>query len=189
MSYFDDLYEDSLAHHGRLKQKWGERNGPPYPLESKQITPAQRKADPTVYSDRGRTERRPQRGSPRNSTNAKRTVSTVRGSNASYNTRKMSSHKMSDKDLLDATARLRAEKEYRDLMAEVYPASSANAKNVFARVMSKSAEKAATTVVTGALTYGAKEVIAAAFGDDVAREIIGNGKAANKQRDKDKYRD
>ena len=27
------IYEDSLAHHGIKGQKWGERNGPPYPLK------------------------------------------------------------------------------------------------------------------------------------------------------------
>ena len=33
-----------LYHHGILKQKWGVRNGPPYPLRGGDYTPAQRKA-------------------------------------------------------------------------------------------------------------------------------------------------
>jgi hypothetical protein len=33
-----------LRHHGILKQKWGVRNGPPYPLRGGDYTPAQRKA-------------------------------------------------------------------------------------------------------------------------------------------------
>lgn len=33
-----------LQHHGILKQKWGVRNGPPYPLKGGDYTPAQRKA-------------------------------------------------------------------------------------------------------------------------------------------------
>lgn len=33
-----------LHHHGILKQKWGVRNGPPYPLRGGDYTPAQRKA-------------------------------------------------------------------------------------------------------------------------------------------------
>lgn len=33
-----------LHHHGILKQKWGVRNGPPYPLRGGDYTPAQKKA-------------------------------------------------------------------------------------------------------------------------------------------------
>lgn len=33
-----------LYHHGILKQKWGVRNGPPYPLRGGDYTPAQKKA-------------------------------------------------------------------------------------------------------------------------------------------------
>lgn len=38
-SYKDQLYQDQyLAHHGILGQKWGTRNGPPYPLSEKSGT-------------------------------------------------------------------------------------------------------------------------------------------------------
>lgn len=33
-----------LSHHGILGQKWGERNGPPYPLKGGDYTPTQKKA-------------------------------------------------------------------------------------------------------------------------------------------------
>ena len=33
-----------LRHHGILGQKWGVRNGPPYPLSGGNYTPSQRKA-------------------------------------------------------------------------------------------------------------------------------------------------
>ena len=32
-----DFYRDYLSHHGRLGQKWGQKNGPPYPLSSETI--------------------------------------------------------------------------------------------------------------------------------------------------------
>jgi hypothetical protein len=40
---------DWLQHHGILKQKWGVRNGPPYPLKGGAYTPAEKKA---VYEER-----------------------------------------------------------------------------------------------------------------------------------------
>lgn len=40
-SYRDDLY---LAHHGILGQKWGKRNGPPYPLKGGSYTQTEWKA-------------------------------------------------------------------------------------------------------------------------------------------------
>lgn len=39
------VYESSLYHHGILNQKWGQRNGPPYPLSSSQKSAAEKKAN------------------------------------------------------------------------------------------------------------------------------------------------
>lgn len=36
--------EDSIEHHGIQGQKWGERNGPPYPLDANKATQAKKKA-------------------------------------------------------------------------------------------------------------------------------------------------
>lgn len=42
---------DELYHHGILKQKWGVRNGPPYPLSGGDYTPQEKKA---MYTQRRR---------------------------------------------------------------------------------------------------------------------------------------
>ena len=39
---FVDRHEHYLAHHGILGQKWGERNGPPYPLDEKDYSREER---------------------------------------------------------------------------------------------------------------------------------------------------
>lgn len=38
------LMENELMHHGKLGQKWGARNGPPYPLRARQISAAEKSA-------------------------------------------------------------------------------------------------------------------------------------------------
>lgn len=40
--FYIGVYEDTyfLAHHGRLHQKWGVRNGPPYPLDQEAVSKA-----------------------------------------------------------------------------------------------------------------------------------------------------
>lgn len=37
-------YNEELAHHGILGQKWGHRNGPPYPLDASAHSKAEKEA-------------------------------------------------------------------------------------------------------------------------------------------------
>lgn len=49
MYYKTPYTPDELYHHGILKQKWGVRNGPPYPLSGGAYSPAEKKA---IYTER-----------------------------------------------------------------------------------------------------------------------------------------
>lgn len=44
MSNYAIIYSDSLSHHGIQGQKWGQRNGPPYPLDSEDHSAREKKA-------------------------------------------------------------------------------------------------------------------------------------------------
>lgn len=44
-----------LAHHGIMKQRWGVRNGPPYPLANKDRSKAERRANKESESSKERT--------------------------------------------------------------------------------------------------------------------------------------
>ena len=41
---YEFAHEDDLNHHGILGQKWGKRNGPPYPLDAGDHSAAEKKA-------------------------------------------------------------------------------------------------------------------------------------------------
>lgn len=53
MSYYgiEVHASSSLSHHGRLGQKWGKRNGPPYPLGSANLSSAERTAAKKGFSE------------------------------------------------------------------------------------------------------------------------------------------
>ena len=44
MSYYAVTYSDSLSHHGIKGQKWGKKNGPPYPLDLEDHSASEKKA-------------------------------------------------------------------------------------------------------------------------------------------------
>lgn len=91
--YKNTLSPDELYHHGILKQKWGKRNGPPYPLSSSQKSSAEKKAE------------------------SKSSTSSESGKDSGDSSSK-SVKEMSNDELRDAINRLQMEKQYKLLITE-----------------------------------------------------------------------
>ena len=49
--YITITEENSLAHHGILGQKWGRKNGPPYPLDAADHSAKEKRLNKGHYSD------------------------------------------------------------------------------------------------------------------------------------------
>ncbi len=86
-----------IAHHGILKQKWGVRHGPPYPLDESDKSQAQKKA--AAADKKEESSESSSKGS----------------SSSSSSSKKKSVDEMTDKELNDAINRLRNEKTYKEL--------------------------------------------------------------------------
>lgn len=49
LASIETVMDSDLVHHGIKKQKWGIRNGPPYPLRPEQLSPEEKKARRSVF--------------------------------------------------------------------------------------------------------------------------------------------
>lgn len=94
-----------LVHHGVKEQKWGVKNGPPYPLDASQVPAEQRKANPKIYSDK------------KEDSNKKKN-----SNHPNYSKRRFSRKEirnMSDQDLRKLVDRRYKEKEYYEVTRSV----------------------------------------------------------------------
>lgn len=116
MYYYVTPTDDDLQHHGRLNQRWGIKNGPPYPLDRKTVSrvygknPLKKDRQP-VKVDVGKVK--PASDSVRTATQAVK--------NLKRNLKQPSSQKredlsqMSDQELRDKINRMQLEENYNRL--------------------------------------------------------------------------
>ena len=60
MEYYGIHYDLVIEHHGIKGQKWGDRNGPPYPLDAGSHSAAQKKAGTSGWTQDAKKEVRRQ---------------------------------------------------------------------------------------------------------------------------------
>lgn len=114
-----------LTHHGILGQKWGKKNGPPYPLSQ-----SKRKSIPKENSNKNKEN-----------VEDKKTA----------HTQTRSVKDMSDDDLRKAVSRLELERRYSDLSKPQNTAKVSRGKAFVIDVMEKSAKNIATQATTYAI--------------------------------------
>lgn len=145
-------YDDYLKHHGIPGMRWGRRNGPPYPLLRRNMSSAEKKANPSSNSsgpdsDAGKKQE-PVSGVK---------VETPTGDKTVSNSKPVKD--MSDKELNQTIDRMKKEKEYRTLASQDITKGSAWAK--------------AFLMVSGGV---ALSTIAAKLGKDAGEGVYGKGK-------------
>lgn len=103
----NDYDSNFLAHHGILGQKWGRRNGPPYPLNSSDYSPAEKKA--------ARAAGARAKESYKKAKNVIKSDSGSRRSRALKEARRKDIDSLTTQELRDINSRLREEKSYQEL--------------------------------------------------------------------------
>ena len=109
---------NELCHHGILGQRWGKRNGPPYPLSGSKKHSRKKSSDDSEKSE-SKSDKKKENTNPR---------------------------KMTDQELTDRIKRLELEKKYSKLMSDV--SGRARGKAFVMRVLEKSGENIAVQLTT-----------------------------------------
>lgn len=101
---FKMTYEDYLQHFGIQGMRWGRRNGPPYPLSRRNMTAAERQANPKSSDPVDRPSDKKSKSIKVDTPTGEKTVPEAKPAK-----------EMSDKELNAALDRMKKEKELRTL--------------------------------------------------------------------------
>lgn len=107
----NDFASNYLAHHGILGMKWGQRNGPPYPLNESDKSVAEKKGVKAVSSASVENVKK----SIKKTKNILKSDSGSRKSKALKDAREKDIDELSTQELREINSRLREEKSYQEL--------------------------------------------------------------------------
>lgn len=143
---------DNIYHHGILGQRWGKKNGPPYPLGVSSHSASEKKAGWA----KSLSKKTPKQ---KESESKKRSDAKNRGT-------------LSDAELKSKIERLKMEKELGKLTDEVVSSGKAYTTQILKSV----GTKVAVTAATGATLYALKAAISGNFDlEDLGKAVFNGG--------------
>ena len=141
-----------LYHHGIEGQKWGRKNGPPYPLDPEDHSRAEFKANPALRKQAKmavKEEKVKRRAEQRSARRTEIAIKLLRKGNDKKIKEKAKS--MTKEELDDAISRLTKEKQYIDLQKALNPEAKKR-ESVIRDMIKKSLSEVGTKALTQVLT-------------------------------------
>lgn len=141
----NDYNSNYLAHHGILGQKWGQRNGPPYPLDAESKSAAEKKASGEVIKKKAKTAK-----------NILKSDIGSRGSKALREAKKRDIDEISTEELKQINRRLEEERKYQQ-----FTKGYSNEGRIF---VENTAKTIATAIITGIAIEAGKSFVKSKLG-------------------------
>lgn len=183
-----------LYHHQIKGARWGERNGPPYPLSPEDHTAAQIKSNPKIAKEvrEAKEEKKKARQESRRSHLMARIVKRSKKDSQKGNIAKAGERakKMSDEELSEAIKRLRLENEYLDAIQKNNPERQKR-ESVVRKAVGDALRQVGTEALKYAFATGINKFVSSVTGEDAyivnpdTGKLYGSKKPGKKNDDKD----
>ena len=181
-----------LYHHGIEGQKWGRKNGPPYPLDPEDHSRAEFKANPALRKQAKmavKEEKAKRRAEQRSARRTEIATKLLRKGDDKKIKEKAKS--MTKEELDDAISRLTKEKQYIDLQKALNPEAKKR-ESVIRDMIKKSLSEVGTKALTQVFTTGWNNAVTNAGHSElkitdknnVAKALKGAGKIVNEAQKK-----